>query len=390
MSVKNGYVSLNANADEKKLQEAGVYYNADVNSAYINFEFDETIDLSDADTGYCILTLNDHVLELDLNMIDNANQAFVVLPPEYISKEGRLYGEVYLRYPQNTMMVGRFTSDIKDTLADVTSEEIANAYVPKYEEIQNQFNNFKSQFEALGLGTFEDAVKKVNAVIAAYNQIYPALKGYAEQDKSKLDKADANNLPVGIYECTNLQNAPKSTNGHTVEALVWGGSENRRQTILIDSDTGEIFYKVFSSRVAGGVGAIVDWMRLQGERILWSNDSGNNFSAPVSLDTSIMYFNTIRIRAKAAGNEHIFFAHVPRSIQSAAGVQVPINISNCYDDTEGADKIGFENIEATLTFDKNGITAQLVNPRRISIKDKGYFFFEKRANILITEIAGVM
>lgn len=389
MSVKNGYVKLNANADEKKLQEAGIYYNADVNSAYINFGFDETIDLSDSDTGYCILTLNDHILELDLNMIDNANQAFIILPPEYIAKEGHLYGEVYLRYPQNTMMVGRFTSDIKDTLADITSEEIANAYVPKYEEIQNKFNEFKSQFESLGLGTFEDAVKKINSVLAVYNQIYPALKGYAEQEKSTLNSADANNLPVGSYECTDLQNAPKSMTNHTVEAVTLGGSENRRQTVLIDSDTGEMFYKIFSSRTAGGSGAVVDWMRLQGERVLWRNDSGNNFSAPVQLDTSILYFNTIRIRAKAAGNEHIFFAHVPSDIPSASGVSVPINISNCYDDTEEGE-IGFENIESTLTFDKNGLQAQLVNPRRVSIKGANYFFADKKNNILITEIAGVM
>lgn len=390
MSVKNGYVSLNADAKTKGIQRAGIFYNADVNSAYINFNFDDTIDLSDSTGGYCLMDIDGYTLELELNLIDSANQAFIVIPPEYMAKKCSIYGEVYLRYPQNTIMVGCFESDIKDTLANIRSEDLASAYVPKYEEMQNDYNQFRDNFDRLGLGTFEDAVKNVNAVIATFNQIYPQMKGYALQEKAQLSNADANNLPIGAYECTGLQNAPKTMTGHTIEALTFGGSENRRQSILFDSDTGEMFYKVFSSRTAGGSGASVDWMRLKGERVLWSNDSGNNFSAPVRLDTSILYFKTLRIRAKAAGNEHVFYAHVPQGAQSAAGLNVPINISNCYDDTDDPSKVGFENIEATLTFDKNGLTAQMINPRRISIKDKGYFFFEKRANIYITEITAEM
>ena len=380
MSVKNGYITLNADATIKKIQHAGMFYNADVNSAYLNFDFDKTIDLSSVTMGYTILKLNDKILQLDLQMIDNANRAFVILPPDYMSKKGIIYGEVYLRYPQNEIMVGAFEAEINDTLAVESTDEIANVYVPLYQQIQDQYNDLKKQFDDLGLGTFEDTVKKVNKIMADYNQYFNSIKGAFTNDKAKLDSADANNLPEGVYQCTNLKNAPDNTLGNTVNAMTFGGTDGRRQSFLLDSATGKIWYKTFGSRTAGEFDSA--WMKLEAFIPLWKNDSGNTLEVPVDLaNGGIANFSHLRVIAAISGNRHTFFGDVWKITDNSA---VNINISNIYDALNCV-----EIDEAYVRFKNNGTQAYIDNPKRVRIyKDKDILFDNDPGHIEIFEIDG--
>lgn len=383
MSVKNGYISLNANADTKKIQHAGVFYNADVNSAYLNFDFDKTIDLSDVTTGYTILKLNGKILQLDLQMIDNANRAFVILPPDYMAKKGLIYGEVYLRYPQNEIMVGAFEAEINDSLAVESTDEIAAVYVPMYQRIQDQYNDLKKQFDDLGLGTFEETVKKVNKIMADYNQYFNSIKGAFTNDKSLLDGADANNLPEGVYQCTNLKNAPDNTVGNTVSAMTFGGTDGRRQSFLLDSATGRIWYKTFGSEKAGEFDS--KWMKVEAIVPLWKNDSGNTLEAPVELSNGgINPFSHIRVLASTAGNRHVFYGDVDKnSIDESV---VIININNIYDDLSG-----LEVNEASLCFQNQGTQACFKNTKRCKILNGGNISFDKETgHIRIFEIDGII
>lgn len=381
MSVKNGYVSLNANADEKKIQNAGIFYNADNQSAYINFVFNDSINLSNISNGFTIINIDDNTLELELNFVEATNQAFIVIPPEYLSQTKPMYGEVYLRYPQNTMMVGKFKTEVLDTLANVRAEEVANAYVPKYEDIQNKYNDLKRQFEELGLGTFEDAVRKVNKVLAKDEQIYPALKGLAEQDKTKLTDADALNLPPGVYECVGLQNAPENMAGHVVHALTMGGENAKRQTILIDNDTGEMFYRVFDEKDQANLGARAGWMRVASEVVLYHNAYGERFTEPVQLNQSLRIFNTVRIRAYNAKRDLVFYSGVVRD----GDWKATLTITSLWDDGQG---ITF--LEGDLWFIDKGTKAQLRNPRRIVLHSDGHWEVSNDIDVRIVDICGIM
>lgn len=386
MTVKNGYVSLNADANVKNVQEAGIFYNADNNSAYINFNFNNSIDLKSLDYGYVILKIdNEHTHQLDLQLVDSSNKAFIAIPGKIIANAKHILGEVYLKYKQNTLLVGKFKTDILDSLLVDSDEDIANVYVPRYEEIQNNYNDLKRQFEELGLGTFEESVRKVITVLAKDAQIYPALKGLAEQDKTKLVDADANNLPVGIYECTGLINAPENLLGHTVHSLTMGGSENRRQTILIDSDTGEMFYRVFGSEQGGEDGARVNWMRLQSECILWENMGGSYFEEPVRLKTNIRMFNTVRIRAYINKIDTTFYGKVD---QQTGEFKLTLNTTNIYDDLSVA-----EWLQGDMFFIEKGEKVQVKAGRivRLHLNNNNIGVSkEHKSYIKIVEIAGVM
>lgn len=386
MTVKNSYIELDAEAKELKNQNAGVFYAYDENSAYINFDFNTTIDIQQADEGFVVLDFDNekvNTLVLDLNIINESNSAFIVLPAEYMDYVGDIYGEAYLKYPDHNLEVGKFTIHLRPSLVKTKTADIAEVYIPTFDQIKADYDGLKQQFEELGLGTFEDSVRKVNQVVAKDNTIYPAIKGYAEQERSTLDGADADNLPVGAYECTNLQNAPESMTGHTIEAMTLGGSENRRQTILIDSDTGEMYYKVFGSREGGESGALISWMRLQSERILWKNPSGNNLYAPVQLSPNALYFNTLRIRARLRGNEHVFYGNIVKGQENAG--QIPINITNIWDDNS---TISLS--ESLFILEKDGASAKVINPKEVRIKNGGSVQFNEENTILITEIAGIM
>lgn len=384
MSVKNGYVTLNANADEKHVQQAGVFYNADINSAYLNFDFDDTINLADATMGYTILKLNGKILQLELQMIDNANRAFVVLPPDYIAKQGVIYGEVYLRYPQNEIMVGVFNAKINDTLAVENEDEIANVYVPMYQQIHDQYAELDKQFKDNGLGSIIETAQKVNKILADYNQYFDRIKGSFTNDKAVLDGADANNLPEGVYQCTNLTNAPDNTTGNTVSTMTFGGTDGRRQSFLLDSSTGRIWYKTFGSELAGEFDS--KWMKIEAIVPIWKNDSGNTMEAPISLQGTggVEPFSHIRVIASTQGNRHVFYGDVNQTNVNQSSVT--INITNIYNDLTY-----MEVNEAVLKFIEEGTSMYLDEQKRVRIKNGGGTTFDnEKGHIRIFEVDGII
>lgn len=384
MSVKNGYITLNANADYKKVQHAAVFYNADVNSTYLNFDFDDTINLAEATMGYVILTLNEKILQLELQMVDNANRAFVVLPPDYIAKPGKIYGEVYLRYPQNEIMVGAFDAEIFDTLEVQSEDEIANVYVPLYQQIKDEYDALDQQFKENGLGSIIETAQKVNKILADYNQYFDRIKGAFTNDKAVLDGADANNLPEGVYQCTNLTNAPDNTTGNTVSAMTFGGTDGRRQSFLLDSATGRIWYKTFGSELAGEFDS--KWMKIEAIVPIWKNDSGNTMEAPISLQGTggIEPFTHLRVIASTKGNRHVFYGDVEQSNVNQSSVT--INITNIYNDLTY-----MEVNEAVLKFTDEGTKMYLDEQKRVRIKNGGNITFDnEKGHIRIFEVDGII
>lgn len=382
MSIKNGYTELNADPVVQPEKDMATFYSYDRNSGYLNFNFDETIDVQNIKSGFAQLRFDGgQVLVLDLNIIDGSNSAFVMIPKEYMNLKGDIHGEVYLDYPDNNIQVGRFTTKLIPSMIDDSTPQIAEVYIPAFEQIKAQYDDLKQQFESLGLGTFEDSVKKVNQVISAANIVYPNIKGYCENDGvMKKNSVDVLSLPTGVFEVTNATNIPKECTNHTLEVSVISGSSGKRTVILVDTQTGLMYYRIINP----SNNTPVEWTSFNSSRVIWKNDSGNNGNTLTQLDLSMKYFKRLKITVKYSGAEHIIEGKVP---SDPSKMMLPLTVTNLYNNS--ADDKGFEVVESQFTSTSDGTQWKLVQKRRVSIKDKSYFFFEDNNTMVITKIEGL-
>lgn len=146
-TIKNSYISLNADPTKKDAQPGGVFYDYDENSVYINFNFDDTVDLKDLQSGFVCIRFNTNKkvndLILDLKMVENANSGFVILPTEYMGLVGTHLGEVNLRYPDNSLTVGRFEMTIEPSIIGTQAKNVDDVYVPRFNETLDMYDDLK-------------------------------------------------------------------------------------------------------------------------------------------------------------------------------------------------------------------------------------------------------
>lgn len=379
-TVKNGYVTLNADPTVKEVQPAGVYYNYDENSIYINFKFDDTIDLSDIQQGTVLIKFNSQEkvndLVLDLNIVLNSNTGFIVLPEEYTSLVGSHYGEVNLRYPNNSLTVGHFNMIIEKSMIETETKKIAEVYVPSFNEIVDMYNEWDKKMQEEGIGTLVEAVNLVKTYNNQTDLLYKALKPMATSENDFLNEGDQ--IPYGVSH---------SNSSYFKDFLPSGFGDGEYVTfirindydsgspvdtyIVINSATGKFWMNSSLGTDSGGYG----WMQFNPEITLWENKSGQDLTGGVELKLSADKFSKIKVRARFLGTEAEFFGNKD-------GVTLTqTNISNTIEE------IYF--IEGKMKFDDvYHQTAKVEEVRSYRLTDSG--LNTNDGVFYITEIVGVL
>lgn len=380
-TVKNGYVTLNADPTKKDVQPVGVFYDYDENSIYINFNFDDTIDLSNIQQGTVLIKFNAenekvNDLILDLNIVLNSNSGFIVLPAEYTSLVGTHYGEVNLRYPDNSLTVGHFNLMIEKSMIGAETKTIADVYVPKFDEIVDNYNEWDTQFQELGLGSLSEAIKSVNLYNNKTDLLYKALAPMTTDESTFIYEDDP--IPYGISHTNSTYHRdflPEEIGTDIPITIVRINDYNNGVPVdtyfAIDSATGQFWMKSSEQFESGGYG----WMQFNPEITLWKNKSGQILTGGVELKLSAEKFSKIKVRARFLGTEAEFFGNKD-------GVTLTqTNISN------SIEEIYF--IEGRMTFDEiYHQTAKVEGVKSFKLNKSG--LESNTGDFYITEIVGVL
>lgn len=382
-SVKNSYIALNADPTKKDVQPAGVFYDYDEKSIYINFNFDDTIDLSDIQEGFVCLRfktekIND--LILDINFIENSNSGFVVLPEEYTTLLGTHTGEVNLKYQDNSMTVGHFEIVIEKSIVQTQAKSINDVYVPRFNETIDMYNKLREDFEGLGLGTFEDAVRAVQNNNGILQKLYPSLQGLVENNAVYVDGSDTSttcDIPYGISygQASNFSDLPDSISGDSnITFIRTGLNESGDGSLLaIDSSSGQIWIK---STLSTDSYSDIGWTKFTTEISLWKNKTGQILNgSQVNLSNTVDKFSRVKIRARFLGTESEFLG----SKDGVVLTQTNINDSD----------MAVYFAEGKITFGNTYNIARLENMRVYKV-DKTGGLKASEGDFYITEIIGVL
>lgn len=361
-TVKNSYISLTADPEKKDVQPAGVFYNYDENSAYINFDFDETIDLKEIEEGFVCIRfdtkekVNDLILSINFEV--GSNSGFIIIPKEYMNILGKHAGEVNLRYPDNSITIGHFEIEILKSLIDTQTKNVDDVYIPSFNEILDMYNGLKKQFEDLGLGTFEDAVKAVQNNNGTLTKLYPALKGAVEDGAQESGDKVVADLPYGISvgDPDLVHGLPDGIpKGHDLTYFTFSGEEGRKNVLVFD------YYGIWFKNVALNGHSNSKWHKISGEITLWKDSKGkksNNISIPLN-ETPAPY-SRIKVRCRFLGNEIECFGPSVGTIY--------LNLTNLHDSEntvyfaentatlkDGSDQMSFHNVRVKKITSSGGV-----------------------------------